>query len=91
MNKDDEKIHVMKLYSIKDELVGFTPPIPLPSDTVAKRYFMDQLIGNPTMKNSPKDFSIWAMGTFETHSGRIKSKEPELLERGKINDEKTNV
>ena len=50
---------IMKMYAIKDELNGFTPPIPMMSEEIAKRYFKDQYEGNVTIKNSPKDFSIW--------------------------------
>lgn len=60
---------ILNMYSIKDELNGFTTPIPFMSEELAKRYFRDQYEGNPTIKNSPKDFSIWKMGTFDTEAG----------------------
>lgn len=62
---------IYKMYSIKDELNGFTPPIPIMTEDLAKRYFRDQYVGNVTIKNSPKDFSIWEMGTFDTESGTM--------------------
>lgn len=60
---------MLEMYSIKDELNGYTTPIPIMSKELAKRYFKDQVIGNVTMKNSPKDFSLWKMGTFDTEAG----------------------
>lgn len=60
---------IMEMYSIKDELNGYTPAIPIMSEDLAKRYFKDQYEGNVTIKNSPKDFSLWKMGTFDTESG----------------------
>ena len=42
----------LEMYSIKDELNGYTVPIPILSEDLAKRYFKDQILGNPTMKNN---------------------------------------
>lgn len=76
---------IYSMYSIKDELNGYTTPIPMLSDNIAKRYFKDQIMGNPTMGNTPEDFSIWKMGTFDTESGTYiqKADDIKLLERGK--------
>ena len=71
----------LKMYAIKDELNGFAPPIPMANVEVAKRYFREMLQGNNTMKIEPKDFSIWAMGTFNTETGEMTT-EVNLLERG---------
>lgn len=60
---------IMDMYSIKDELNGYSPAIPIMSEDLAKRYFKDQYEGNVTIKNSPKDFSMWKIGTFDTESG----------------------
>lgn len=60
---------ILEMYAIKDELNGFTTPIPINTEEIAKRYFKDQMIGNPTMNNSKEDFSLWKMGTFDTESG----------------------
>lgn len=60
---------ILEMYAIKDELNGFTTPIPINTEEIAKRYFKDQMLGNPTMKNSKEDFSLWKMGTFDTESG----------------------
>lgn len=72
---------ILKMYAIKDELNGFTTPIPFPNDSIAKRYLLDQVQENPTIKNSPKDFSIWHLGEFDTELGRMLPGENTLIER----------
>lgn len=72
---------MLKIYAIKDELNGFTPPLPLPNDDIAKRYLKDQFTENPTIKNSPKDFSLWYIGEFDTELGRMIPNEKKLIER----------
>lgn len=74
---------MLEMYAIKDELNGFTTPIPFVGEELAKRYLKDQVLGNPTLKNSPKDFSLWRMGTFDTETGEyIQGNESiKLLER----------
>lgn len=75
---------ILKCYSIKDELNGYTVPIPMNSDEVAKRYFHDQLKDNICMRNQPADFSIWYLGEFDTETGAMESNDKtiRLLERG---------
>lgn len=75
------KIMTLPMYAIKDELNGFAPPIPMANDDVAKRYFREMLQGNSTMKIEPKDFSIWAIGSFDTETGETENNVI-LLERG---------
>lgn len=72
---------ILRMYAIKDELNGFTTPIPFPNDGIAKRYLLDQVKENPTIKNSPKDFSIWHIGEFDTEAGCMVPGGNELIER----------
>lgn len=72
----------MTLYAIKDELNGYTSPIPFMNEELARRYLKDQYMSNPTVKNTPDDFSIWKLGALETETGHIES-EVTLLERAK--------
>lgn len=73
---------ILKLYSIKDELNGFTPLVPFNNESMAKRYLKDQIETNPTIKNTPEDFSIWYICSYDTETGRIsQTGEPELIER----------
>ena len=75
---------IFEMYAIKDELNGFMPPLPIASKEIAERYFKDQMLGNPTMTNSPKDFSIWKIGTYDTEAGNFISipNGNELIQRG---------
>lgn len=69
----------LPLYSMKDELNGFTCPIPLPNDEIATRYLKDQTNENPTIRNSPEHFSIWKVGEFDSETGKIQPLEmPQL-------------
>lgn len=72
---------ILKLYALKDELNGFTSPIPFTNEEMAKRYLKDQYSSNPTVKNTPQDFSIWRVGEYETENGELTGEEPTLIER----------
>lgn len=74
---------ILKMYALKDELNGFTSPIPFTNDEMAKRYLKDQFESNPTVKNSPEDFSVWYLGEFDTELGHMIPNEVKLLERAK--------
>lgn len=76
---------ILEMYAMKDELNGFTTPIPFISEDVAKRYLKDQVMGNPTVKNSAEDFSMWKIGTWDGESGTFMSlpNGNELIERAK--------
>lgn len=65
---------ILTMYALKDELNGFTSPIPFMNEELAKRYLKDQTMENPTIKNSPKDFSMWNLGTYDTETGFFASK-----------------
>lgn len=71
----------LNLYAIKDELNGFTPPVPFMSEELAKRYLKDQVIENPTFKNSPKDFSLWHVGIYDTETAEFTQNDIRLIER----------
>lgn len=67
---------IFGLYSIKDELSGFSAPIPMEDDKQAKRYFKQRLIDTSIMKSNPTDFSIWCIGQFDTNTGVIRAFNP---------------
>lgn len=75
----------LAMYAIKDELNGFTTPIPFMSEELVKRYMKDQYEGNPTIKNNPEDFSIWHLGEYDTETGIYENNTtgPKLIERAK--------
>lgn len=85
-NKTHEEIpefeRTVRLYSIKDRHTGFTPPIPMDNDDYAKRYFKTQVLENPTIKNTPEDFTLWCMGEFNFKTGELTKNQIELIEKG---------
>ena len=72
---------ILQMYAVKDELNGFAPPIPITNDELAKRYLRELYENNPTVKTSPKDFSIWRVGDFDSELGRMIPDENKLIER----------
>lgn len=74
---------IMQMYGLKDELNGYTTPIPFMNEELAKRYLKDQYKSNVTVKNSPEDFSLWHMGEFDTETGEYKQLGIKLIERAK--------
>lgn len=77
---------IMRLYSLKDRLNGFTPPIPFAMDEVAQRWFKEMISENTTVRLSPDDFSLWYMGEFNTDTGEITDNEnrKEVVYNGEI-------
>lgn len=77
---------IIDLYTIKDELSEFAPPIPLQDEENAKRYLRYKLETDEFMKLAPKDFSIWKCGEMNTETGEVKGMMPKLIERGYENN-----
>lgn len=73
----------LTMYALKDELNGFTTPIPFMNEELAKRYLKDQYMSNPTVKNTPEDFSLWKVGEFDSETGAYTQTSIELVERAK--------
>lgn len=71
----------LNMYAIKDELNGFITPIPFPNTETAQRYFREQKTNNLTIKETPSDFSLWEMGTFDNETGEYISN-VKMIERG---------
>ena len=75
---------MIHMYALKDELNGFTSPIPFNNEELAKRYLKDQYMSNPTVQNTPEDFSLWYMGEYDTETGVLtQGKGPKMVERSK--------
>lgn len=64
---------ILKMYSIKDELNGFTPAISMPNEETAKRWYNEMKETNTTIKMQLKDFSLWHLGEFDTETGETKN------------------
>lgn len=83
-NKEEPQVfeRTLPLYSIRDRHVGFTPPIPMENREYAKRYFKTQVLENPTIKDTPEDFTLWEVGEFETATGELVPCNIELIAKG---------
>lgn len=77
---------IINVYSIRDACVGFGNPFVQPNDDVALRTMRSLLVDPQSeFSRSPKDYSIWRVGTFDTDTGIIDSVIPEMLSRGETN------
>ena len=67
---------VYTVYSMKDDLNGFMNFFPEVSDEVAIRGFNHALAcadPNSLFYTNPADYSLYAIGTFDTESGAIEA------------------
>lgn len=79
----------MKLYSVRDVLSGFYPPVCLSNDRLALRYFTS---GAFYPDNVPvTDIELYCLGEFNNENGVIESKIPEFLASGKEIKKNENV
>lgn len=82
---------IMNLYSVKDKLLGFAPPIPVDNDKAAIRWFESQMAARrDTDKMDPKYWDLYKVGTFNTETGEVtgtKSHEIELIREGEMLNE----
>ena len=77
---------IINVYSIRDARVGYGNPFVQPNDDVALRTMRSLLVDPQSeFSRSPKDYSIWRVGTFDTDTGIIDSLIPEMLSRGDNN------
>lgn len=60
---------ISKMYAVKDEMSGFTYPVPITNDRDAKAWFQERMEGTKLMRDNPADFSLYYVGTFDTESG----------------------
>lgn len=70
------------LYTIKDEAIGYGAPMMQNNDAAATRAFAHECMNKDSYWNShPADFSLWCIGSFDTHSGMIVEDEMKLIAR----------
>ena len=81
----------LELYSIKDRLSGFNPPIPFIDKENAKRYFLSKCTEDKFFKLNIKDFSLWYMGIFDENSGIVASEPKLIIEGGEDGNEENNT
>lgn len=84
----------MKVYAIKDKLIGFTGPIAMKNQDVAKRWFESFCLNKKsTEKIKTKDFELWEIGEYNEDNGTITGyalSELKLIMEGEIFDEPKN-
>ena len=62
---------ILKMYSIKDRLQGFIPPVPFANEQIAQRWFKEMLSENLTMKMAPEDFALYYLGEWDSEKGKF--------------------
>jgi hypothetical protein len=63
---------IVKLFSIKDKLVGFNPPIGFKDEKVAERWFESECRRKMELEyTSPKYYEFYEIGTMDTDTGLI--------------------
>ena len=84
---------ISRMYAIKDELSGFSYPIPLPSDRDAKAWFQEKMINTKVMLDNPNDFALYYIGTYDTESATFiqhPSKDIKEIKKGVERNERSN-
>lgn len=61
---------IMEMYSIKDRLQNFIPPVPFANEQIAQRWYKEMLSENLTMRMSPGDFGLWKLGEWDSDTGK---------------------
>lgn len=65
---------IVKLYSVRDKLTGFTGPIAFNEDRVAERWFMSFCRGKKEQElTDAKYYDLYHIGSFDTEKGTIEA------------------
>lgn len=84
----------MKVYAIKDKLIGFTGPIAMKDENVAKRWFESFCINKKQNEHiRTSDYELWEIGSYNDENGKIDGyslSEHKLIAEGVIYDERKN-
>ena len=78
---------IMEMYSIKDRLQNFIPPVPMANEDIAQRWFKEMMHENTTMKLAPEDFGLWKLGEWNSDTGEWTEDIREVIYRGNIQNE----
>lgn len=84
---------ISRMYAVKDEMSGFTYPIPITNDRDAKAWFQERMESTKLMRDNPGDFNLYYLGTFDTESGTFiqhPQKDIKLIQKGVERDEHSN-
>lgn len=61
----------MRMYAIKDQLDGFTPPIPFTTDEIAIRWFLTMKETNVDIKHNPDHYTLYYLGDYDKEEGEF--------------------
>lgn len=79
---------IRRLYSIRDDLSGFSAVIADDNDDLACRGFSSTVHKMLSVDSGSApyvdDMSIWFIGTFDSDTGMLSPATPEVLMRGKV-------
>ena len=62
---------IVKLYSVRDKLMGFQGPIGFQDEKVAKRWFVQIMAQKKDNYEKPEDFEFYCCGSFDTEKGNV--------------------
>lgn len=69
---------IKPIYCVRDTMIQYYEPSCFISEDIAKREFMNAYKNHPN-----KDYmQLWNIGTYNTESGTIIAKEPEIVMKG---------
>lgn len=74
----------MKVYAIKDEVIGFTGAIMTAQNDEQIERMMEAAVNDKgtQMAMWPKDFSAWCIGEMDKTTGQLAEMQPRLICRG---------
>lgn len=73
---------IIQIYSIKDNVSGFTQPTFELYEPAALRNFSFAVNQSGMMNFKPEDYSLWHVGTFDSETGVIDPVDPKLIVHG---------
>lgn len=80
---------IMKIYSVRDVLVGYTSVVLYSSDAVAIRDFKSVVnLPDTPISKSAKDYSLYCVGEFDTETGVVVPCMNKVCEAYDLKDEK---
>ena len=86
---------ILKLYSVRDKLVGFTGPIAMKDDKVAIRWFEAFCAQKKQQEyTEAKYYDLYCIGTFDTDKAELQGTavhEIELIREGEQIDGKMSI
>lgn len=74
------------VYTIKDELNGYTNLALDRNDETAIRGFTNAVINNPDYAKFKGDFSLWCLGEFDTDKGITLTEERKIISGSSVNE-----